>query len=87
MMMDPGLSSLENPAAEAQAAELLRSVQGRIKEMKEIMISFPSKVDPDTFYNQIRPYLSGWMNNPTLPNGVIYEVGRYIDSVAARISQ
>lgn len=28
---------------------------------------------PFIFYHRIRPFLSGWKNNPTLPNGMIYE--------------
>ena len=28
---------------------------------------------PFIFYHRIRPFLSGWKSNPTLPNGMIYE--------------
>eukprot|EP00123_Amoebidium_parasiticum_P011611 comp20814_c0_seq2/m.27425 comp20814_c0_seq2/g.27425 ORF comp20814_c0_seq2/g.27425 comp20814_c0_seq2/m.27425 type:complete len:399 (-) comp20814_c0_seq2:222-1418(-) len=31
------------------------------------------KCDPHMFFNKIRLYLSGWKNNPALPNGLIYE--------------
>jgi hypothetical protein len=35
---------------------------------------------PYIFWHRIRPFLSGWRSNPTLPNGVVYEgvrVNRY----------
>ena len=28
---------------------------------------------PFIFYHRVRPFLSAWKHNPTLPNGVIYE--------------
>ncbi len=28
---------------------------------------------PFIFYHRVRPFLSGWKHNPTLPNGVVYE--------------
>lgn len=31
------------------------------------------KCDPAVFYKRIRQYLSGWNNNPALPDGLIYE--------------
>ncbi|KAK7822998.1 hypothetical protein U0070_025815 [Myodes glareolus] len=30
-------------------------------------------VDPNQFFNVLRIYLSGWKNNPKLPNGLLYE--------------
>ena len=33
--------------------------------------------DPRTFYNVHRPLLSGWRDNPDLPDGLVYEVSRY----------
>jgi len=28
---------------------------------------------PFIFYHRVRPFLSGWKHNPTLPHGIIYE--------------
>jgi len=28
---------------------------------------------PYIFYHRVRPFLSGWKNNPTMPNGLLYE--------------
>eukprot|EP01130_Rhizamoeba_saxonica_P015879 TRINITY_DN7217_c0_g1_i3.p1 TRINITY_DN7217_c0_g1~~TRINITY_DN7217_c0_g1_i3.p1 ORF type:complete len:386 (-),score=71.44 TRINITY_DN7217_c0_g1_i3:203-1360(-) len=36
------------------------------------------KMDPHSFYFDVRPYLGGWKNNSRLPDGVVYE-GRYND--------
>ena len=36
--------------------------------------------DPRIFYNVHRPLLSGWRDNPDLPEGLIYEVTRYLDT-------
>ena len=32
--------------------------------------------DPGLFYNVHRPLLSGWRDNPDLPEGLMYEVDR-----------
>jgi len=31
------------------------------------------KCDPYIYYNRVRPYIFGTMNNPNLPNGLVYE--------------
>jgi indoleamine 2,3-dioxygenase len=33
----------------------------------------PEKCDPYIYFHRVRPYIFGWRNNPSLPNGVIYE--------------
>ena len=33
----------------------------------------PEHCDPYIYYNRVRPYIHGWKNNPSLPNGLIYE--------------
>ena len=30
--------------------------------------------DPFIYFHRVRPYIHGWKNNPSLPNGLIYEV-------------
>ena len=37
------------------------------------MNRMPEKCDPFIYYNRVRPYIFGWKNNPTTPEGVIYE--------------
>ena len=44
-----------------------------IKKINQIMNRMPEKCDPFIYYNRVRPYIFGWKNNPSTPNGVIYE--------------
>lgn len=56
------------------AATSLRHACTCIKAMTETMTSMPKAVDPQFFYTRVRPYLSGWKDNPNLPHGVLFEV-------------
>ena len=38
-----------------------------------VMKRMPEGCNPSIYYNQIRPYLNGWKNNQTLPEGLIYQ--------------
>ncbi len=60
-------------AAHAWLAGALGRVKGRVDRMRGIMDSMPAHVRPAFFYHRIRPYLTGWKGNPTLPEGVVYE--------------
>jgi indoleamine 2,3-dioxygenase len=31
------------------------------------------RCDPYVYYNRVRPYIHGWKNSPSLPNGLTYE--------------
>lgn len=54
-----------------------------INYLKQIAISLegicntldrmPEHCDPYIYYNRVRPYIHGWKNNPSLPNGMIYD--------------
>jgi len=50
----------------------LTQVRAYIQGCQSILLSMPRFVDPAFFYHRVRPYLSGWKNNPTLPEGVVY---------------
>ncbi|MCK9896352.1 indoleamine 2,3-dioxygenase [Frankia sp. AgB32] len=40
----------------------------------------PEHCDPYIYYNRVRRYIFGWLDNPALPNGVLYEgVKEYAD--------
>lgn len=58
---------------EQEMAEALTQVRAFIQAMQQVLLSMPRCVDPNFFYTRVRPYLSGWGNNPTLPNGVLYQ--------------
>lgn len=51
----------------------------RIGEMRSILLRMYEENIPAVFYQRVRRYLGGWLNDETLPNGLIYEpetVGR-----------
>ena len=49
-----------------QIASTLQSICQTLKRM-------PEHCDPTVYFTQIRPYLRGWKDNPSLPQGIIYE--------------
>ncbi|CAB1097061.1 unnamed protein product [Ectocarpus sp. CCAP 1310/34] len=44
-----------------------------IVSMREALARMPVGCHPLIFYQRVRPFLSGWKANPTLPDGVVYE--------------
>jgi indoleamine 2,3-dioxygenase len=44
-----------------------------MKKINQLMNRMPEKCDPFIYYNRVRPYIFGWKNNPTTPEGVVYE--------------
>ena len=46
-----------------------RSISG----MNESLIAMREGCHPFIFYHRVRPFLSGWKHNPTLPNGILYK--------------
>jgi indoleamine 2,3-dioxygenase len=46
--------------------------------MRDTLIRMKERCDPYVYYNRVRPYIHGWKNSPSLPNGIAYEgVGSY----------
>ncbi|HSF66416.1 MAG TPA: hypothetical protein VLA67_03200 [Nitrospiraceae bacterium] len=41
--------------------------------MRDTLLRMKERCDPYVYYNRVRPYIHGWRNSPTLPNGLIYE--------------
>ncbi|GAB5031271.1 indoleamine-dioxygenase [Nannochloropsis oceanica] len=52
--------------------DTLIQVRACIRACQSILLSMPRHVDPVFFFHRIRPYLSGWRNNPSVPQGIIY---------------
>ena len=42
-------------------------------DINATMSRMPEGCDPYIYYHRVRPYIHGWKNNPTLPEGLIYE--------------
>ena len=51
----------------------LRKVEEGIKGMSKSLNNMREGCHPFIFYHRVRPFLSGWKHNPTLPQGIIYE--------------
>jgi indoleamine 2,3-dioxygenase len=41
--------------------------------MYEVLGRMPERCDPYIYFHRVRPYIFGWRNNPSLPDGVVYE--------------
>jgi indoleamine 2,3-dioxygenase len=41
--------------------------------MRDTLTRMTERCDPYVYYNRVRPYIHGWKNSPTLPNGLAYE--------------
>ncbi|XP_041644925.1 indoleamine 2,3-dioxygenase 2-like [Cheilinus undulatus] len=51
----------------------LNKVTQSLKKMKETFKLMHNHVDPTVFHGKLRIFLSGWRDNPLLPNGLLYE--------------
>jgi len=51
----------------------LRIIGPAIAGMVESLVNMREGCHPFIFYHRVRPFLSAWKQNPTLPDGVIYE--------------
>jgi hypothetical protein len=51
----------------------LHLVASAITGMCESLSAMREGCHPFIFYHRVRPFLSGWKHNPTMPNGIIYE--------------
>ena len=40
--------------------------------MRDSLLRMKERCDPYVYYNRVRPYIHGWKNSPTLPNGLAY---------------
>lgn len=52
--------------------EQLTKVSIAIATMKSSIVAMREGCHPFIFFHRVRPFLSGWKHNPTLPDGVIY---------------
>ena len=41
--------------------------------MRDTLLRMKERCDPYVYYNRVRPYIHGWKNSPSLPNGLSYE--------------
>lgn len=64
-------------AVVAQDAEKLEAalikMRAALSAMYEVLGRMPERCDPYIYFHRVRPYIFGWRNNPSLPDGVVYE--------------
>jgi indoleamine 2,3-dioxygenase len=53
--------------------EALENLRASLTAMYQVLCRMPEKCDPYIYFHRVRPYIFGWRNNPSLPNGVVYE--------------
>jgi len=65
-------SAVSNNEA-GQLEEALTNLRSALAAMYEVLGRMPERCDPYIYFHRVRPYIFGWRNNPSLPDGVIYE--------------
>ncbi len=75
----PGLDGLVhaiNAASKGKDEEVLSGLQALASAqtaMRDTLLSMKERCDPYVYYTRVRPYIHGWKNSPSLPNGLIYD--------------
>ena len=75
----PGLDGLIraiNGAAKGKDDEVLLGLQALASAqtaMRDTLLRMKERCDPYVYYTRVRPYIHGWKNSPSLPNGLIYD--------------
>ena len=41
--------------------------------MRDTLLRMKERCDPYVYYTRVRPYIHGWKNSPSLPDGLIYD--------------
>lgn len=75
----PGLAGLiqaMNGAGRDKPADVLAglgSLAAAQTAMRDTLLRMKERCDPYMYYHRVRPYIHGWKNNPSLPQGLVYE--------------
>ncbi len=75
----PGLAGLLraiNAAAKGVDNEVLSGLQALASAqttMRDTLLRMKERCDPYVYYTRVRPYIHGWKNSPSLPDGLIYD--------------
>jgi indoleamine 2,3-dioxygenase len=71
-----GLVQAMNGAARDQEDEVLLGLQSLASAqtaMRDTLLRMKERCDPYVYYTRVRPYIHGWKNSPSLPNGLLYD--------------
>ncbi|TKB67512.1 MAG: hypothetical protein E8D52_13150 [Nitrospira sp.] len=75
----PGLEGLLqaiNAASKGNDDEVLLGLQALASAqtaMRDTLLRMKERCDPYVYYTRVRPYIHGWKNSPSLPEGLIYD--------------
>jgi indoleamine 2,3-dioxygenase len=75
----PGLDGLVraiNGAAIGNDDQVLLGLQNLASAqtaMRDTLLRMKERCDPYVYYTRVRPYIHGWKNSPSLPDGLIYD--------------
>ena len=71
-----GLLQAINGATCDQEEEVLVGLQSLAlaqTAMRDTLLRMKERCDPYVYYTRVRPYIHGWKNSPSLPNGLLYD--------------
>ncbi|MBK7485474.1 MAG: hypothetical protein IPI70_04790 [Nitrospira sp.] len=71
-----GLVQAHNAARANKPDDVLQGLHALAaaqEAMRETLLRMPERCDPYIYYSRVRPYIHGWKNSPSLPQGVVYE--------------
>lgn len=71
-----GLLRMINGASEGKDEEVLLGLQALAAAqtaMRDTLLRMKERCDPYVYYTRVRPYIHGWKNSPSLPNGLVYD--------------
>ena len=51
----------------------LRTLASAQTALRDTLLRMKERCDPYVYYTRVRPYIHGWKNSPSLPNGLIYD--------------
>jgi indoleamine 2,3-dioxygenase len=68
----PALEAVKNKDA-AYLEQCLNSIDESLALMYATLERMPEHCDPYIYYHRVRPYIHGWKDHPSFPDGLLYE--------------
>ncbi len=68
----PALAACEQEEPEELCGSLER-IAAAIRSLVATLLRTPEHCDPYIYYRRVRPFIHGWKDQPSLPDGLIYE--------------
>lgn len=82
--LDHLFSSFGDPAELSRNLAILSNF---VKRITNTLMGVYEHCHPAVFYHKIRPFLSGWFNSQSFPNGLEYESGKFCKFAGASAAQ